>query len=162
MVFYVLSAFGIDSITFLHWLLALSIGCLLLDIFFQTELFSYVGVFLFASYFTGCCELFLPIQWSIVLFVLFFLIGLSLYFVLWRRIIHPFVLGFFLNGAAKEPIETAKNQKGIFRNINGVCFVDWNGELWNARGESLKDYQEVEILRIESGILYYKKIQKKD
>lgn len=162
MVFYILSLLGIDSVTFLHWLLALSIGFLLLDTLFQTEFFSYIGVFLFASYFSGLCELFFPPPWSIVLFVLFFLVGLSLYFLLWRRIIHPIVLVFFLNGATKEPIETAKNQKGIFRNINGVCFVDWNGELWNAKGESVKDYQEVEILKIESGILYYRKITKKD
>ncbi|MBR7105997.1 MAG: hypothetical protein IKC88_03315, partial [Opitutales bacterium] len=75
MIFYILEFFGVGTLTFLHWLLAFSIGFLLFDIFFQSEIFSYLGILLFASYFTGLSELFLPIQWSFVSFILFFLIA---------------------------------------------------------------------------------------
>ena len=158
MVFYVLNLFGVGTFTFLHWLLAISIGILLLDAFFQSEIFSYIGVFLFASYFNGLFELILPIQWSIVSFVLFFLVALTLYYTLWKRFVCPFIYGLFLHGATREPIETARGQIAVFRNIDDSQFVEWNGELWNAKGDPVADHEKVRILKIEAGIALYQKI----
>lgn len=158
MVFYILDFFGVGTFHFLHWLLAISIGILLLDTFFQTEIFSFVGVFLFASYFNGVLETMLPIQWSIVSFVILFLVALVLYYTLWKRFVCPFIYRLFLHGATKEPIETANGQIAVFRSIDGIAFVEWNGELWNAKGDVVSDCEKVRILKIESGIVHYKKI----
>lgn len=53
MVYILLQYLGVGSFAFMHWLLAIAITLLLLDVFVQTDVLSIISVFIFAEYAAG-------------------------------------------------------------------------------------------------------------
>lgn len=91
---------GISSGYFLHCLLAAGLTLLVLDVFFCTELLSWLALALFALW--GAWQMALPLQWSVLVFIIFLGIGFAAYFLLWVRIVRPLVMGVLLRKAPAE------------------------------------------------------------
>lgn len=156
----------IDVLTFLHWMLALSLSLFILDIFIQTEFLSWLSLILFAAYFTLLIQThwLLPIQWSFIIFFLFLVLAFVFYFLEWSRVIKPIIQKSLLKHATAEHDERAVGGTGIFRIIDGQYFVEWDGILWKAvKGENcpplsqLCDCEKVTITKSEAGTLSIEK-----
>lgn len=113
--------------TFLHWLLAIALTAMVLDIFLQTEIISWGAIILFALWATGKCDL--PIQWSILVFIVFLGIALALYFTLWKQFIGRFTNKFLLKNAPKEALDSYVGGKGVIYGEGENMCVKYNSEL---------------------------------
>lgn len=113
--------------TFLHWLLAIAITALVLDIFFQTEVISWGSLVLFAVWATTKCDL--PIQWSILVFILFLGISITLYYTLWKQLLDRFIFKQLLKNAPKEALDSIVGGKGEIRGEGSNMCVLYNSEL---------------------------------
>lgn len=90
---------------FLHWMLAVSITLLVLDIFFfNTDFLTLLAMGLFAAWGTMCISP--AAQWSILTFFFFILIWAALYYGLWRKLISPLVGGFVNKRAPEDDLST--------------------------------------------------------
>lgn len=58
MIYYILSILGISPWEYLHWLIAITITLLLLDIFLQVEIPSFLAIILLADYINSLLFLF--------------------------------------------------------------------------------------------------------
>ncbi len=157
---------NIDVLTFLHWMLAISITLFIIDIFLQTELISWGALLVFALYFTALIEskLDLPIQWLCLVFILFLSLAFVFYYTVWCKLVRPVINKSLLRKATTEYPDRAAGQKGSFRIIDGKNFVEWDGELWQAVASEDKqklsqfhDREEVTIVKSELGKLTIKK-----
>lgn len=157
---------NIDVLTFLHWMLAISITLFIIDIFLQTELISWGALLVFAIYFTALLEskLDLPIQWLCLVFIIFLSLAFVFYYTVWCKLVRPVINKSLLRQATVEYSERASGQKGTFRIIDGKNFVEWDGVLWQASDLSadvplhqLCDQEEVTIVKSELGKLTIKK-----
>ena len=96
--------------TFLHWVLAIAITLLILDVFLRTEWLSYLSLFAFAAW--GACRLNLPTQWSGLVFLVFLGIGILFYLACWRSFIRKIVKTLQKN-ASEEQINSMVGRVGI-------------------------------------------------
>lgn len=131
-----------------HWLLAVAVTLLVLDIFFQTEALSLVSAGLFALYFTLWVDA--PLQWDVLVFLGFALLVLVLYMLFWRQFVLPLVSRLLLKNAVRESVENAPGSTGVFRRIDDACFVEWNGELWTVEAEDLDAFSDREPVLIQN------------
>lgn len=157
---------NIDALTFLHWMLAVSISLFILDIFCQTEFISWVSLLTFALYFTLLIEhnMDLPVQWVFIVFFLFLTLAFVFYYAVWSKMINPAIKKSLLRKATVEYADRATGQTGTFRRIDEQCFVSWDGELWQAATDKaeeklsqFEDREEVTITKSELGKLYITK-----
>lgn len=79
----------LDNGTFLHWLAAVGITLLVLDVFFNTEFLSWISIAIFASW--GTWLIGAPVQWSVLVFIILTAIGFGIYYALWVRFVRPFI-----------------------------------------------------------------------
>ncbi len=131
-----------------HWLLAIAVTLLVLDLFFQTEALSLVSAGLFALYFTLWTDA--PVQWDVLVFLGYALLVLLLYMLFWRRCVLPLMARLFLRNAVRESVENAPGSTGVFRRIGDACFVEWNGELWSVEAEDLAAFADREPVAIQN------------
>lgn len=161
MIYILLQYFGVNSFTFMHWILAVSITLLFLDaIFSQTEILSIIAIALFVDYLMGFLGNLIPVQWFVVLYVLLMMLALYLYATLWRKFVLSFFKKTLLRNASDESYEVMIGQKGVFRKIEGSEFVSWNGELWQIESPSSHAFQDGDAVFItgnKSGKLTIKK-----
>lgn len=99
---------------FLHWMLAVALTLLVLDIFVNTELMSWASLVIFAAW--GTWELGLPLQWSALVFLGFLLLGFALYFALWNRCVRPLFMTWLTR---KAPQESSAQEVGGIGTIVG-------------------------------------------
>ncbi len=85
---------------FIHWMLAVALTLLVLDVFFNTELLSWLALFVFAAWGTWLCGL--PLQWSLLVFLAFLSLGIALYYALWNRCVRPLFMGWLNRYAPQE------------------------------------------------------------
>ncbi|MGN0836191.1 MAG: NfeD family protein [Akkermansia sp.] len=104
-----LSAFP-DTGSFLHWMLAIGITLLLLDVFFNTELLSWLALVIFAAWGTWLAGL--PLQWSVLVFCGFLALAVGLYFTMWNQLVRPFVMRVLLRSSPRESIEALSGRQG--------------------------------------------------
>lgn len=131
-----------------HWLLAIAVTLLVLDLFFQTEALSLVSVGVFALYFTLWVDA--PLQWDVLVFLGFALLALALYMLFWRKFVLPLVSRLLLRNAVRESVENAPGSVGVFRRIGEACFVEWNGELWAVEAKDLNEFSDREPVLIQN------------
>lgn len=100
----------LNSGTFLHWMLAVGLTLLVLDIFINTELLAWVALVIFAAW--GTWLLGLPIQWSVLAFIVFFALAVAIYYTLWVQVVRRAVQGLWLRKAPAETVDTFAGKTG--------------------------------------------------
>ncbi len=112
--------FGVSNGTFLHWMLAISLTLLVLDVFCNTEFLSWVSMLVFALW--GTMQFSLPVQWSVLVYVVILIICAVLYYTLWTHCVRRLVMGCLLR---KAPLEAQENLAGTRGRIvgeeDGLC-----------------------------------------
>lgn len=88
MVYILLQYLGVGSFAFMHWLFAIAVTLLLLDVFVQTDVLSIISVFIFAEYAAGFLCNIIPIQWYIAIYILILMAAFYLYAIIWRKIVY--------------------------------------------------------------------------
>ena len=76
--------FGVSNGTFLHWMLAISLTLLVLDVFCNTEFLSWISMLVFSLW--GTMQFELPVQWSVLVYIVILIICAVFYYTLWARI----------------------------------------------------------------------------
>lgn len=94
--------FSLSNGEFLHWMLAVALTLLVLDVFINTELMSWAALVIFAAW--GTWEIGLPLQWSVLVFLGFLTLGFALYFTLWNRCVRPLFMHSLNSRAPKESV----------------------------------------------------------
>lgn len=94
--------FSLSNGEFLHWMLAVALTLLVLDVFANTELLSWTSLVIFAAW--GTWEIGLPLQWSVLVFLGFLTLGFALYFTLWNRCVRPLFMHALNRRAPKESV----------------------------------------------------------
>lgn len=69
---------------FLHYWLAISLTLIILDVFINTDLLSWVAMALFATWATACIDP--PAEWSALIFIAFFIIAGLFYMTVLKKI----------------------------------------------------------------------------
>ena len=106
--------------TFLHWMLAIAITLIILDVFFCTEWLSFLSLITFAAW--GAWRLDLPTQWSGLVFLVFLGIGITFYYACWRSFIRNTISKTFLKNASEEQINSMVGRVGtIIGEGDAVC-----------------------------------------
>ncbi len=97
--------------TVFHWLLAVSLTLLILDVFVCTELLSWLALVLFALYGTWLFDL--PVQWSVLVFLACIAVELVLYYSFWAQVVRPLVMKVMLRGAPDDIQENPVGRVGV-------------------------------------------------
>ena len=92
--------FGVSNGTFLHWMLAVSLTLLVLDVFCNTEFLSWVSMLVFSLWATMQFDL--PVQWSVLVYVLVLIVCAVLYYTLWTHCVRRLVMDCILRRAPRE------------------------------------------------------------
>lgn len=92
--------FCLSNGEFLHWMLAVALTLLVLDVFVNTELLSWAALIIFAAW--GTWEVGLPLQWSLLVFLGFLMLGFALYLTLWNRCVRPLFMAWLTRHAPRE------------------------------------------------------------
>ena len=92
--------FGISNGTFLHWMLAISLTLLVLDVFCNTEVLSWISLLVFALW--GTMQFDLPVQWSVLVYVLILILSAVFYYTLWTHGVRRLVMDVILRRAPRE------------------------------------------------------------
>ncbi len=156
MIYYILSILGISPWEYLHWLIAIAITLLLLDIFLQVEIPSFLAIILLADYINSLLFLFLPIQWYIVSYIIILILMSALYLCFWKKIISLFLTKTLLRNTIRESNYEGEGKKGTFRSINGTEFVLFDGKLWQVDYDNAFTFcnkEDVLIIKNTNGIL---------
>ncbi len=149
--------FSINPWTVLHWMIAISITLFVFDIFLQTEVISGLSVLIFAAYFTIYLSIsyHLPLQWTLVLSIVVFSLVITVYCILWIKLLRPFLYAFFMRAAIPERAERAVNQIVLFRVIDDKEFVEFEGALCDALAADddvvINDCDKVRIIAVHDG-----------
>ncbi len=106
-----LLSFSAEGWSLLHWLLAVSLTLLVLDVFICTELLSWVALVLIALYATWLIDL--PIQWSVLLFLACLAGEVLLYYSFWAQVVRPLVMNVMLHGAPDDIQENPVGRVGV-------------------------------------------------
>lgn len=114
--FFLASFFSLSNGEFLHWMVAVALTLLVLDVFMNTEVMSWIALMIFAAW--GTWALGAPIQWSVLIFIGFIALGLTFYIVLWNRGVRLIFMYWLTRNAPKESI---KQDVGGTGTIVGDC-----------------------------------------
>ena len=95
---------------FLHWMLAISITLLVLDVFFfNTDFLTLLAMGLFAAW--GTMSIAPSAQWTVLTFFIFILIWALLYYGLWKNLISPLLTRYLNKRAPEDDITTLMQGK---------------------------------------------------
>lgn len=145
---------GADG-TFLHWMLAIAITLIILDVFLCTEWLSYLSLFIFAAW--GAWRLDLPTQWSVLVFLIFLGIGIAFYFACWRGFIRNTIAKTLLKNASEEQINSMVGRTGTIIGEGDSTCVKVQDELYpiaHDYQEGLREGDQVVITSFKEGITY--------
>ena len=92
--------FGISNGTFLHWMLAISLTLLVLDVFCNTEVLSWISMLVFSLWATMQFEL--PVQWLVLVYVLVLIVCAVFYYSLWTHCVRRLVMDGIMRHAPRE------------------------------------------------------------
>ena len=101
---------SISEATFLGWMIPIGLTLLVLDVFLYLEIPFWIYIFVFAGWET--LRIGLPIQWSILVFLLMAAAGIAVYYTIWVRFIRPLITGYILRKAPKEDLDEMVGQSG--------------------------------------------------
>lgn len=132
--FLLISQEGLDS-AFLHWILAAALTVLVLDVIFAANGDSGTGSILYCIVLEifsgwGMWRLNLPIQWSILIFLIFNVIGLCFYFIMWRKVIDNLLVKHVMKNAPKEHIHQMVGKKAYVCGKGENACLKWQDEFY--------------------------------
>ena len=102
--------FGVSNGTFLHWMLAISLTLLVLDVFCNTEFLSWISMLVFSLW--GTMQFELPVQWSVLVYIVILMICAALYYTLWTQFVRRLVMNCLLRKAPREAQESLAGTRG--------------------------------------------------
>lgn len=102
--------FGISNGTFLHWMLAISLTLLVLDVFCNTEVLSWISMLVFSLWATMQFDL--PVQWLVLVYVLVLILCAVLYYTLWTHCVRRLVMDGVMRNAPREAQENLAGTAG--------------------------------------------------
>lgn len=108
--FYLADFFGVSNGTFLHWMLAISLTLLVLDIFCNTEFLSWISLLVFALW--GTMQFDLPVQWLVLVYIIILIISALFYYTLWTHCVRRLVMDYLLRRAPREAQESLAGTHG--------------------------------------------------
>ena len=141
--------------TFLHWMLAIAITLIILDVFFCTEWLSFLSLITFAAW--GAWRLDLPTQWSGLVFLVFLGIGITFYYACWRGFIRNTVSKTFLKNASEEQINSMVGRVGTIIGERDAACIKVQDEIYPIAHdcqEGLREGEQVAITSFKEGIAY--------
>ena len=144
--------FGVSDGTFLHWLLAISLTLLVLDIFCNTEVLSWLSMLVFALW--GTMQFDLPVQWFVLVYILILIVCAVLYYTLWTQCVRKLVMDVIMRHATKEAQENLAGTTGRIAGEGDSLCVKY-GDQFLPVAEScragLSAGDMVEITAVENG-----------
>ena len=141
--------------TFLHWMLAIAITLIILDVFLCTEWLSCLSLFTFAAW--GTWRLDLPTQWSVLVFLFFLGIGIAFYFTCWRGFIRNTIAKTLLRNTSGEQINSMVDRAGIIIGNGDSACVKVQDELYPITDdcrEILHEGDQVVITDFKEGVTH--------
>lgn len=144
--------FGVSNGTFLHWMLAISLTLLVLDVFCNTEVLSWLSMLVFALW--GTMQFDLPVQWSVLVFVLILILSAVLYYTIWTHCVRRLVMGGIMRHAPKEALENLQGTTGRIAGEGDSLCVKYGDQFLPVAESSragLSAGDLVEITAVENG-----------
>lgn len=151
--FFLADFFSLNNGEFLHWMLAVALTLLVLDVFVNTELLSWVSLVIFALW--GTWLVGLPLQWSVLVFLGFLAVGFGLYYTLWNRAVRPLFMHALNQRAPKESVEADVGARGTLVGEGEQLCVRCQDRLYPldpACTEGLRPGAAVRITAIEGAV----------
>ena len=133
-----------------EWLVALALTFFIIDFFLCTEVLSWGGVLLTASWLTW--RIGAPLKWSVLVFVATFVACLFLYVFLLRNTVGTLVRKLMQGKAPDETLHAIVGKTGVIRVIDNRRFAYVEGELWPiAENGNFAEGQKVKVSSMEGG-----------
>lgn len=150
--------FGVSDGTFLHWMLAISLTLLVLDVFCNTEALSWISMLVFALW--GTMQFDLPVQWSVLVYIIILIICAALYYTLWTHCVRKLVMDCIMRNAPKEAQESLKGTMGRIAGEGDALCVKYGDQFLPVAVDcrtGLSAGDEVEIISVENGFARVKR-----
>ena len=144
--------FGVSNGVFLHWMLAISLTLLVLDVFCNTEVLSWISLLVFALW--GTMQFDLPVQWMVLVFILILILCAVLYYTIWTHGVRRLVMDVIMRKAPKEAQESLAGTRGrILGEDDSLCIKFGDQILPVSAGsrDGLAAGDEVEIVALTNG-----------
>lgn len=143
-----------NNAAFLHWTLAIGITLLVLDLFCNTEVIAWIALFCFATWATLLTGA--PVQWSLLIFLLYLAAAAALYYAVWSVFIRPFVVGLMLRHSPAEDDQLLIGRHGTIIGEGDDMHLRVADELWPVEEHSrasLKPGDTATITGYHNGIV---------
>jgi len=141
----------------LLWVIAIGLTVLVLDVFFATEVLSWLALMGISLYVSLLVET--SLKWRVLVFLVCWLLTMWAFATVGRRGLRAMARKLGSGGedvphSGEEVLETAVGSRAVYRLIDGNPFAEWNGDLWPAttdQSADLEDGQPVRILSLAEG-----------
>lgn len=151
--------FGVSNGTFLHWMLAISLTLLVLDVFCNTEVMSWISMLVFAWW--GTMQFELPVQWMVLVFILILILCAVLYYTIWTHCVRRLVMEVIMRRAPKEAQEDLAGTPGRVVGEGDALCVKFGDQILPLAAEcctGLKAGDAVVIEVLRSGFVHVRRL----
>lgn len=151
--------FGISNGVFLHWMLAISLTLLVLDVFCNTEVLSWISMLVFALW--GTMQFNLPVQWLVLVFIVILILCAVLYYTLWTHCVRRLVMDVIMRRAPKEAQEDLAGTCGHIVGEGASMSVRFGDQILPVSARSragLTAGDEVEIVSFTNGFVEVRRL----
>lgn len=138
----------------LQWAPAIAITLLVLDLFFNTELISWLALICMAAwgtYLTGPAW-----EWSVLVFIIYLGVSIAFYYALWVSFVRPCVAKTLLRNAAPEDDELMVGRHGTVVGEGEAMHLRIADELWpvdEASRSGLKPGDQATVTGYRNGVV---------
>ncbi|MBR2313903.1 MAG: hypothetical protein IKA55_03505 [Akkermansia sp.] len=149
--------FGISNGVFLHWMLAVSLTLLVLDVFCNTELLSWISMLVFALW--GTMQFDLPVQWMVLVFVLILILCAVLYYTIWTHCVRRLVMDVIMRRAPREAQDSLSGTAGRIVGEGDSLSVKYGDQFLPLAEDSRRNFSagdEVIITGVKDGFAQVK------
>lgn len=150
--------FGVSNGTFLHWMLAISLTLLVLDVFCNTEFLSWISMLVFSLWATMQFEL--PVQWMVLVYILILILCAVFYYTLWTHCVRRLVMDCIMRRAPKEAQESLAGTLGKIVGEDDNLSIKYGDQYLPVAAELRHAYtagDSVVITEVKEGFAYVKR-----
>lgn len=151
--------FGVSNGVFLHWMLAISLTLLVLDVFCNTEVLSWISMLVFALW--GTMQFDLPVQWMVLVFILILILCAVLYYTIWTHCVRRLVMDVIMRKAPKEAQESLVGTRGHILGERDCLCIKFGDQILPVSARSrdgLTAGDEVEIVSFTNGFAEVRRV----
>lgn len=141
-----------------EWLVALTVTLLVVDLFYESEILSWIAMLTLTTYFT--LKIDPSLNWLILTYLLILSIIALFYYTLYRMLVVKAVQKTLLRHAPDEKIDEIVGQHVRVRIINNMTMIKWDDTLWNitnAETDTFADGDKVIVTAFKDGLATIKK-----